>query len=219
MQRNRQRLRETAGEPEIEVEGAEQQCVGIQRHVEGKQPGQPEDQGTDVPAGRERRAAVALLHQDQAEGSDAEGAGVSQLPDQGVGFDDAGRPDADQKPQVSSNTPRPMSGAQPRHPAPLPWHRLGPRGTREGSRESPRRGRSPAGPTASPARGRARIEEGHGSRGGHGGGQRHREQHRRLAAGVPLHDEPNGQPGKGQGGRAVGPDAGNGVPTVVHVQP
>ena len=51
-ERNGQRLREAAGEPQVEVQGAEQQGVRIQRDVEGEQAGEAEDQRTDVPAGR-----------------------------------------------------------------------------------------------------------------------------------------------------------------------
>ena len=66
----------------------------------------------------ERRAAIALLDQDQSEGGDAEGAAVGQLPDQRVGFDDAGRPHADQEPEGQQQQAQ-ADQRRPALPAPL----------------------------------------------------------------------------------------------------
>ena len=172
-QRNGERLREAAGEPQVEVQDAEQQRVGVQHDVEREQAGEAEDQRTDVPAGRSGRAPVALLDQHQPEGGDAEGAAVGRAAAiRALGSTMPGglTPTRSQGQQQQAQAEQ----RRPALPAPLSLPRPAP-DAEEGEQEAEGHGdpdEVEQGDRASPARasaGRAKATDGRG-----GGGRRQR---------------------------------------------
>ena len=151
-QRNGQGLGEAAGGPEIEVDCAEQQGVGIHGHVEGEQASEAEGQWTDVPAGTGVECGDSTVP--RGPGRRRQRRGRCRKPVAGSGRWARRCPEAARQPETrrsATTGPSRSVGPSPARPVrpsePRPEHQ----GGRAGSRWSPPLEGSPAGrPPAQP---------------------------------------------------------------------